>query len=199
MRTVRWLAEPTLRDRFVAEPVRGVFENGEPPEFTARVWDEGYAPILDARVRIRIMPADSGGTDGALREFELRPSAGDGTYAGQTEAFPPGAYRYVAEARKGDGDAMIGRSESRFWVDENGPEAVRLRPDIAVCEQIAQASGGQSAGPEGLDDLLARLPGALRRVGRVREIELWNHIALFVSFVALLGLEWWLRRRSGLA
>ncbi len=199
MRTVRWLAEPTLRDRFVAEPVRGVFENGEQPEFTARVWDEGYAPILDARVRIRIMPADSGRADAAPREFELRPSAADGTYAGQTEAFPPGAYRYVAEARKGDGDSTIGRSESLFWVDENGPEAVRLRPDIAVCEQIAQASGGQSAGPEGLDDLLARLPGALRRVGRVREIELWNHIALFVSFVALLGLEWWLRRRSGLA
>lgn len=199
LRTVRWLAEPTIHDRFVAEPVRGVFENGEQPEFTARVWDEAYAPILDARVHVRVTSADSGRAGVPPREFELRPRAGDGTYAGQTEPLPPGAYRVVAEARKGDADAPLGRSESTFWVDANGPEAVRLRPDIAACEQIARASGGISVGLDGLDDLIARLPSAIRHVGRVREIELWNHIALFISFVALLGVEWWLRRRSGLA
>lgn len=198
LRAVRWLAEPNLRDRFDAEPVRGVFENGEPPEFTARVWDDSYAPVLDAQVHLRVITADSSGTATPVREFDLRPRAGDGTYAGQTDALPPGAYRYVAEVRGADGAAAIGRVESSFWVDANGPEAVRLRPDVATCEQIAHASGGRSTDPAGLDDLLAQLPGAIRRVGRVREIELWNHIALFISFVALLGLEWWLRRRSGL-
>ena len=46
---VRWLAEPTMRERFLAEPVRGVFQNGEEIEFSARVWNEQYAPIPDAQ------------------------------------------------------------------------------------------------------------------------------------------------------
>jgi hypothetical protein len=197
LRTVRWLAEPSARERFAAQPASGVFENGEVPEFTARVWDDGYAPILDAQVHVTIKGTD--GTASITRDLDLRPHGGDGTYAGQTDPLPPGGYGFVAEARAGGQPSPLGRIESSFWVDRNGPEYVRLRPDPGTMDQIARASGGQSVDRAGLDALLDRIPTVVRRVGRVREIDLWNHIALFLSFVALLSVEWWLRRRRGLA
>ena len=200
LRTVRWLAEPAARERFTAEPTHGVFENGERPEFTGRVWNESYAPVLDAQVHLSIFSADGAGTPPAtqIREFDLRAHGADGTYTAQTDPLAPGAYRFVAEARA-SGEGALGRVESSFWVDRNGPEYVRLRPDAGTSDQIARASGGEATDRAGLEALLDRIPSVVRRVGRVREIDLWNHLILFLSFVAILSIEWWLRRRSGLA
>lgn len=198
---VRWLAEPTMRERFLAEPVRGVFQNGEAVEFSARAWSEQYAPIPDARVSVQIYsgtePGDAAGAP--VRTIELRPSGTEGTFSGQGDPLPPGAYRFRAEARSADGKSLLGQSESRFWVDANGPEFVRLRPDHGTLDQLARASGGTATDRAGFDELLSRLPDVVRRLGRVREIELWNHLALFLSFVAVLSVEWFLRRRRGLA
>jgi hypothetical protein len=199
LRMIRWLAEPSTRERFTAEPTRGVFENGEIPEFTARVWDEAYAPVLDARVHLRIISADSGGEASPLREIDLHVHGAEGTFVGQTDPLPPGAYRFGAEAHAAGGGSTIGRVESSFWVDRNGPEYVRLRPDPGTDDEVARASGGESIDSAGLDGLLDRLPNVVHRIGRVREIDIWNHLALFLSFVAILSVEWWLRRRRGLA
>jgi hypothetical protein len=122
-----------------------------------------------------------------------------GAYGGQTDPLPPGEYRFLAEARSADGNTGLGRSESRFWVDTNGPEYLRLRPDAGTLDQIARVSGGSSTDRAGIGDLLSRLPDVVRRMGRVREVQLWNHLALFLSFITVLCVEWFLRRRRGLA
>jgi hypothetical protein len=198
LRMVRWIAEPTQRDRFHVEPLRGVFQNGEMPQFTARVWDSSYAPVSGAQVALEVLSGEPTAGEAVLRRIELRPGGGDGIYAGSTDPLPPGTYRLRAEARDGQG-APLGRSESPFWVDENGPEYMRQRPDRGTMEQIARAGGGQVVEPQSLVDWIERLPDVIRRAGRVREIELWNHLALFLSFVAVLSVEWFLRRRRGLA
>ncbi len=198
LRSIRWLAEPAVRDRIVVEPVRGVFRNGEALEFTGRVWNDAYAPVVDARLRARIVAADSAAAAAPLVEGDLRVRGSDGSYAGTFPALPPGAYRLVAEATAGDGSTTLGRVESMFWVDENGPEAQRLRPDTGTLEQMARASGGERTDRAGLDRLLDRIPQIVRPASRIREVDLWNHLALFISFVAVLSVEWWLRRRRGL-
>ncbi len=188
-----------MRERFLAEPVRGVFQNGESIEFGARAWNEQYQPIPDARVAVEIFAPQSDGTGAPVRRIELRPRGTEGTFDGLGDPLPPGEYRFRAEAKTADGSTVLGQSESRFWVDTNGPEYVRLRPDAGTLEQIARMSGGASTDRAGLDGLLSRLPDVVRRVGRVREVELWNHIILFLSFVTVLCVEWFLRRRRGLA
>lgn len=199
LRMIRWLAEPTMRDRFVAEPVRGVFQNGESPEFSARLWDDRYSPVSDAKVTVEIAALDSITSFSGSRALELRPRGLDGNYGASTDPLPPGSYRFVAEARSTDGETLLGRLESSFWVDENGPEFLRVRPDPGTLEQIARASGGVATDAEGLESVLSRLPDAVRRIGRVREIDLWNQIGLFIAFIVVLSIEWFLRRRRGLA
>lgn len=198
LRSIRWLAEPSVRDRIVIEPVRGVFRSGEAPEFTGRAWNEAYEPILGARLRVQIFSADSAAGARAPIEGELRARGADGTYGGSFPPLAPGAYRYVGEATVGDAASSLGRVESSFWVDANGGESQRLRPDRGTLEQIARASGGEGTDRAGLDRMLDRLPQIVRPAARVREIDLWNHILLFISFVTVLSVEWWLRRRRGL-
>lgn len=198
LRTVRWLAEPSVRDRIVIEPARGVFRSGEEPEFAGRAWNEAYEPIPDARLRVQIFRADSAAAAQTPIEGDLRPRGSDGSYGAAFPPLEPGEYRYVGTATAGDGATPLGRVESRFWVDANGSEAQRLRPDRGTLEQVARASGGEGTDRAGLDRLIDRLPQIVRPAARVREIDLWNHVALFISFVAILSVEWWLRRRRGL-
>lgn len=201
LRMLRWVAEPAQRDRIRVEPIRGVFQNGESPEFTARVWDASYAPVAGARVTVDVFAAGAEAPSAPqepLRRVELRPGQGEGSYAGFTEPLAPGGYRYRAEARDAQGTSL-GRVESNFWVDRNGPEYVRLMPDRGTLEQIARAGGGQVVESASLGEWVQRLPGVIRRAGRIREVELWNHLALFGSFVIVLSVEWFLRRRRGLA
>jgi hypothetical protein len=198
LRIVRWLAEPTVRDRFLAEPVRGVFQNGEAPEFQARVWDDSYQPVSDARIELRVVPADSNLAALGAETIELRPRGFEGNYAGRSQPLAPGGYRFIAEAFGAEDARPLGRVESSFWVDENGPEFLRLNPDRGTLEQIARASGGKATDAAGIGEIIAKLPDVVRKTGRIREIELWNHLALFIAFVVVLSIEWFLRRRRGM-
>jgi hypothetical protein len=76
LRLVRWLAEPTMRERFLAEPLRGVFQNGESIEFSARVWNEQYAPIPDAKVSIQILSGQGETADPPARSDASRSRGG---------------------------------------------------------------------------------------------------------------------------
>jgi hypothetical protein len=64
---------------------------------------------------------------------------------------------------------------------------------------VADVSGGGIGDPQDLVALRSLVQKTHRRTRQVRQAELWNHWVLFAAFVALLGTEWFLRRRRGLA
>jgi len=209
--TIRWLAEPAIRDRFQVEPGRRVYPNGESVSFLANLWDQALQPIDDASIVVEIAPdsASAGaiadvskplatGRAGSSGTIEMVPSTDPGAYEGRGAGLPPGAYRYRARAVSGSGNEL-GVSEGRFWVETMGPEFARVLSDREVLRQIAGESAGQVVEVASLSSLADRIPDVIRRVGRVREVDLWNHWALFVLFVLLLSTEWFLRRRRGLA
>jgi hypothetical protein len=193
---VRWLAEPAVRERFQADPTKRVFQNGEPIAFHASLWNEAYAPVTGATVAVDVR--GDGAPDSPTRRLDLRPGTEAGGYDGEQAALPPGAYAYTATAVSADG-RPLGGGEGRFWVEEMGPEFGRSRADREGLAQMAGRSGGAFAEASDLAPLLERIPQTVRRVGRLHEWELWNHWLLFVAFVTVLSVEWFLRRRRGLA
>ncbi len=194
----RWLAEPLSRERFQARPGRQVYQSGEEVAWNANLWDEGYTPISDARVTVEYRAAhDSSGA--APRAVDLSPAGDAGMYEGASGVLPPGEYRYRAAAKSADGTRELGRSEGRFWVESMGPEFARASSDRGTLAEIAKRSGGAAFEANALSDLINAIPRSLRRVGQLREIEVWNHWILFVLFVVVLSTEWFLRRRRGLA
>jgi hypothetical protein len=192
---VRWLAEPAVRDRFQVEPMRRVFQNGEPVAFRAALWSESYAPVAGASVAVEILGPGAGTV---ARHADLQAGAEARGYDGELSPLPPGEYRFRGSARV-EGSTAEMTSEGKFWVEEMGPEFSRAGSDREGLAQMARRSGGVPAEAGDLRPLLERIPQVVRRLGRLHEWELWNHWALFVSFVTVLSIEWFLRRRRGLA
>ncbi len=193
---VRWLAEPAVRERFQVDPGKRVFQDGEPVRFAAGLWDPAYAPVKGARVRVEVRP-DSGG--GPARSIELFAADEPGRYEGDEAAFPPGVWSWEALASDRAEGRELGRAQGRFWVEAMGPEFARTVPDREGLMQVATRSGGALFEAHNLEGLVAAIPRAIRRLGRVREWDVWNHWLLLASFVVVLSAEWLLRRRRGLA
>lgn len=193
---VRWLAEPAVRERFQVDPGKRVYQDGESVRFTAGLWNEAYAPVSGARVRVEIRP-DSGVAP--PRSIELPAGVEPGRYEGADAALAPGAWSWEATAGNPTDGRELSRAHGRFWVESMGPEFARTVPDREALAQVAARSGGTLFEAEGVDALVDAIPRAIRRQGRVREWDLWNHWLLFVSFVVVLSAEWFLRRRRGLA
>lgn len=195
---VRWIAEPAIRDRFQVEPGRRVYAAGEPTHFVASLWDEAFRPIEAADILVTVVDAADTASAG-LQELTLVPSDEAGQFRAGGAALPPGEYRYRARAVDPESGTELHEASGTFWVESMGPEFARTGIDRESLAQIAAQSGGLAVDRASLRDLVSSIPEAVRRIGRVEEIELWNHWVLFALFVLVLSTEWFLRRRRGLA
>jgi hypothetical protein len=105
---------------------------------------------------------------------------------------PPGAYRLTGHATI---DSRGVNQEETFVVRAGGPELDDVAARDRVLREIAQVSGGRYAF-ESLDDVPIRSSREVR-VGRQQSVEIWSAPPLLLIGVALLALEWSLRRRLG--
>jgi len=194
---VRWLAEPMARERLQVNPTRLVYQNGDRVGFTASLWDESFLPTGDAEVKIEV--TTSGDSIAPVATVSLQRAGAEGLYEGTIPPLPPGPYAYKATAQTPRQETAIRGPDGRFWVESMGPEFARTWADTATLELLARSSGGRSARAGNLAELLGAIPQTVRPAGRIREVELWNHWVLFAAFVTVLSIEWFLRRRRGMA
>ncbi|MBD3236616.1 MAG: hypothetical protein GF330_07925 [Candidatus Eisenbacteria bacterium] len=203
-RMARWLSEPLARERFVVHPMRRVFQDGEPVVFHAQMRDADFDPVGEGRIRVRIEAqhddASLSAGERSATELTLYPDGSRGGYSGTLHALPPGTYRYRAAGHVGHGaDREAWRDEGRFWVEPMGAEYLRLASSPRTLETLAEASGGYAAQLQDLPELIRRVPRDYRRARLVHHFELWNHWSLFAFVLAILSIEWVVRRRQGLA
>ncbi|MBD3334998.1 MAG: hypothetical protein GF355_05735 [Candidatus Eisenbacteria bacterium] len=192
--TVRWLMEPSTQDRFRVVPVRRVFQSGDVVEFAAQLRTPGYEPLEGARIDLAVRDAETGET---IRRARLAPSGRAGGYQARLAPLPRGAYDFEARIRTPTGDQE--QRDGRFWVEGMGVETYRSWADHRTLRLIAEASDGVAARPGELAELRGRVVKTHRRSESVNQADLWNHWAVFAAFVLLMGMEWFLRRRRGLA
>jgi hypothetical protein len=221
-RVMRWLSEPSQTDRFLARPLRLVFQDSEPLVFTARLADEAYEPVAGARVRIEIeqvaplaapeagagsteVPASGGAgleapQEGRVLEAALYPEGPVGQYAATLAPMPPGMYRFRALATRPDDRPLpVPQTGGYFWVEPMGPEFFDLGASRRLPALLAGASGGTVVAADHVLDLVDAVPERYKPVRIVRQAELWNHWAVFLALGTLLCAEWIVRRRKGLA
>jgi hypothetical protein len=190
---VHWLMEPSTQDRFRVVAVRKVFQSGEGVEFEGRFRDESYEPLASAQTELRVASEDGR----IVRRVQMIPTAREGEYQGRLEPLPPGAYTFEAHITTPGGGKEL--REGRFWVEEAGAEIYRTWSDPRTLRLVSEVSGGGVGEPGELTALRSLVQKTHRRSRQVRQAELWNHWILFAAFVLLLGTEWFLRRRRGLA
>jgi hypothetical protein len=192
---VRWLVTRDDNKELKVEPSKEVFSQGEAVDFLGQAYNANYQPVDDADIHVEATARSS------RQRFEtiLRPLE-NGRYEGEIEALPEGDYSFTAAAKAGGAD--LGRSEGRFSVGEQSIEFADTKMNKAILQQIAATSGGEYAdGGEFerlIHDLAARPFMNSDEHVTSTEFEIWNLPALLSVIVALFGLEWFIRKRSGM-
>lgn len=189
---LRWLVrDPDLTTLQVTADPPSV-EPGRPVAAIVRARMPDYQPALGADVTVELLSVNNGkvirtqkgttGSDGSVR-IEIPPP-------------DPGAYKIMASAKKGERE--LGRGEDALAVRSVGPELADAHVRSDLMEQISKATGGMAFRlPMDSMPNVPLLDPPMVEVGRSKEEPLWDRWYYLVTMVALLGLEWLLRRRFG--
>ena len=120
-----------------------------------------------------------------------------GTYQGRTGPLTAGAYRIRIRASGFDESAL--QASTPIWVGSvESVEKRRVGLDKNALTQISEAAGGVYVHESSADKLLEQIKPLSS--GRVIEsdILMWQSFWWFWVIIALLAVEWWLRKRAGL-
>jgi hypothetical protein len=201
---VRWLAEGKSGGQLEIFADQASFLRGRQVTLGARLTGDDLEPIGDAEIKVQLVPVAGSGEGGSAgagaepHEVALASSGGNGQYAGAADpALPPGFYRLRGTAVRGE--RRWTAEGDPFLVDEAGLEGLTPAADPALLRRIAEASNGAFVAPEDAARAILKTAREELAVVRTREIKLWNHAGLFLAFVGCVSVEWFLRRRRGLA
>jgi uncharacterized membrane protein len=164
-------------------------------DFTLGVEDSHGEPILAARPLVTLETPDG-------RTIDVRPTkSGDHWSAIFRDTDKPGDYRIKVTAN--DGAQQLGTAEARFLVPNQDIELDRPAAEPSLMAQLAEmtaTAGGKALAPEELPALLAKLAAEPPKLHEevVAKTTYWDTWPFFLVFVALLGTEWYLRKRWGL-
>jgi hypothetical protein len=189
-RLTHWLAEPAQAEPLRVRPERWLTAGGEPVRFFATLQDSAFRPVAGAEVSGEIQ-----GAEGASRPARFEPRAA-GSYEAVLEDLPPGRYRLEARALRGGRE--LGRAATEFAVDRWSLEAARSLPDSATLAAVAAATGGRITDAAQVEHWARALPARALAGSRLESFRLWESPWIFALVVALLGMEWFWRRRRGL-
>jgi hypothetical protein len=192
---VRWLATRE-QDKFLrVEPSKGFYSQGERIEFSGQVYNESYQPVDDADVQLTMRPLN-----GTERTETSLNALGSGLYDGSFDGLPEGEYQFTAAAlRSGD---TLGTASGRISVGEQSVEFAETKMNKTLLQQIAAASGGiytdAAAFDQMAEKILARQEMKTQLRTRATEYELWNLPSFLAVIVLLFGIEWLIRKQSGM-
>jgi hypothetical protein len=198
--TIRYLTTQEDTKPVRVSPTKDSYTQGEAVEFTGQVYDASAQPVDNARVRVLLQqtPTAAGQME---REYEmiLRP-IGNGRYEGSIDGLGGGDYTFRAAAQT-DGQ-HFGEDKGRFVIGEMDLEFQDTRMNAQLLEQLASRSGGEYFTPPAANtlkqEIASRANLTSQQLTSVRTIELWNWQYTLLAIVALLAVEWFIRKRSGM-
>ncbi len=189
---LRWLtaSSPTPVEIFLE---RNHFSTGDDVKVRARIYDQGYRPVTDATVWLKITDPES-----AVQDFKMQAEISqDGDHVAAFTASKPGVYQL--EVSSSGGLAKKGYASLSFLAVDSLHEMRGGAMNRELMEKIAQAGGGSYYSP-GTADLLVKDLNNNQQVHTVKfQLDIWNIPIVFFLLLSCFCLEWLLRRRTGLS
>lgn len=192
--SIRWLIQdPDLRNLHVdTDAVE--YERGAPVQVNVRLLGRDYQPLPAGTVKLTLQRGAAPATAVPVKDNVVTVGA-DGTATQQYADLEAGIYRIRGTATV---DGREVEATDIFLVKETGKELDQPQGDAETLQMLAQTTNGTALGA------ITALPSDLRfdtprvvRVDRRADVELWNRPGVLLLMVLLLGLEWFLRQRSG--
>lgn len=193
---VRWLAqEPSFEQVRLQPIVRS--QPGEKVAIKLHVLKDDFTPTRQAAVQLRVFSPE-----GEPIPIPAAADAEEGDYIGEFTPTREGTYRVEAEASLSG--KPLGKDRTSFTAAYFYGEADDGRPRLDLLKQIAASSKGEYIplsdwNEKSLEKIAARLDRiAPSEIIEQRQTRLWNNFWPFAIILALLSVEWWMRRKWGL-
>lgn len=189
-KTVQYLSAKEDKRRFRVYPIQNEFIDTEPVVFETEVYNSVFEPLYEQAIRLEIINPTRERTQYA---YTTTPS--NTTF--QISGLPEGVYRYRAESTL-DGNKVS--SEGEFSIAKLQLENLSLTANHHLLRKVARNSGGNFYLPNQFDELVQDLQVKEAQSIIFSEEEFLPVINLpwlLVLLIALVTLEWFLRKYNG--
>ena len=134
---------------------------------------------------------------GKRKELKLEQVLGkDGLY---TARFIPNRYGEYTVTATGTLDGKnLGEQQSLFEAKTSYAEFSNAELNASFLQTLAEGSGGEYYGIEEAAQLVNQIPLVESATSKITDVDIWDMPLIFGAVTALLGLEWFLRKRGGL-
>jgi hypothetical protein len=163
------------------------------------------------KIEIQVLDDKFSSMDNALVEVQITPPKSEvmvvkamasldkaGLYETSFLMRDSGVYRVIGQARAPDG-TLIGEAQLAFVHEPEALELADCSMDENALKSMALPSGGELVPYRELDSLIDKIPVDQLRYTQNRMVPIWHTPWLLGLSVGCLAIEWWWRRRHGMA
>ncbi len=169
---------------------RTSYEIGESVGVNIQVYDASFRPVDDAAVQIAVTGGNS--------DFELESSAlGKGLYRSEFIPGQRGRLNIIATANRND--VQLGQAKKDIVITALNTEFRSISQNAVFLRRLALQTGGKYFIESRADSLINYLKLTPTVENRKQTIELWNKLSVLILIIALFSIEWFLRKKLGLA
>jgi len=188
----KWLTT-TPKERIKLEIEKTSYSFKEPVLIDATAYDEKYEPTNHAQVRATITD-----DEGNKKELTLKQVFGkNGLY--RARFVPPKRGEYTVDITGSLHDKPLGEQRGLFEVAESYIEFTNPELNSNLLMNLAQISGGRYYSLEEAHKMVDEIPLIKSGASTMVDKELWDMPLIFLTIMLFLAVEWFLRKRRGLA
>lgn len=193
---VRWLAQEPSFEQVQLRPIAAA-QPGEKSQIKLKVLKDDFTPTRQASVQLRVF-----GPEGEPTVIAALADGEEGEYTGEFIPTKEGTHRVEAEATLAG--KLLGKDRGSFTAAFAYGETDDGLPRLDLLKQIAESSKGEyfsinDWNDKALEKIAAKLEAiAPSQLVEQRQTRLWSTLWPFAIVLALLSVEWWMRRKWGL-
>ena len=190
--TAKWLTT-VQKDQLKLDIPKTSYALKEAVIINATAYDHQFELTNQAKIRAIITDEN-----GRKRELALEQVLGhDGLYTARF--IPPrrGEYRVTLVGTLGG--KSLGEQTGLFEVAESNAEFTNAELNAQLLQTLASTSGGKYYTLEDASEMVNHIPLVESATSRLVDEEVWDMPLIFAIVIFLFGLEWFLRKRRGLA
>jgi hypothetical protein len=191
--SVKWLRSFDEQKQVSIKTLKKLYALGEPVEFSAQIHDAAYNPVTDAEVKVQI-------THNNKTDEIILNSIGSGLYEGAYQTNQTGDFTFNGTAERNN--KKLGSDRGSFNIGEIDIEQLNPRMDYEFLTSLANNTGGRFFYYQRMQNLFPVIKNIQKNASREKtelsEIRLWSSEWLLIIIIVLLGLEWFIRKQSGM-
>ena len=189
--TARWLTTAP-KEHIKLDIAKTAYTLKEPVVIEVTATDQQFQLTNNAKVRAIVVDEA-----GKRKELKLEQILGkDGLY---TARFIPNQYgEYTVTATGTLAGGNLGDQQTLFEVKASYAEFSNAELNAALLKTLAEGSGGKYYAMEEAAQLVHQIPLVESATSKITDVDIWNIPLIFGALIALLGFEWFLRKRGGL-